>query len=348
MATQFLDGFDHYAIGDILSKWTSFAGASGNAALGTGRFGGKCLVLENRGSPLTIQKVLPTPLSNLVVGFAFQCTSTTSSIANLVGLYQGSTEQVSVSFHTDGTLVFSRGGTPLSATNASGFTSVTINQWNYVEMQVSVATSVAASTCKIFLNGVLMQTLNTGQSTDPAGSGHASMIALSTCSDFNFSSQFEFDDLYVISIDGVTTGPFGESRIDALYPTAAGSNAGFTKFGGATNWQSVDESTPDGDTTYVTSATNGTIDTYDHGATASTPTTVHAVQVNLWARKDNPGSAEVAPAFVIGGTGYAGTNLPLSSSYQDMTECFDVSIATAVAWTGTEVNAMEVGVKLTS
>ena len=136
MATQFIDGFDHYAIGNILSKWSAIGGG-GAQGMVAGRFGGHALQL---------QKVLPVPVTNLVAGFAFQLASNITSHCNLISFYSGGTEQISVCLNTDGTLTFQRGGTNLAATNASGFTHLTVGQWSYIEVQVAVNSSVSANT----------------------------------------------------------------------------------------------------------------------------------------------------------------------------------------------------------
>jgi hypothetical protein len=345
MAIQFIDGFDHYNIGDILSKWSNLSNG-GAQSLSAGRFNGKCLTLPRFSSSTNIQKVVPVPLSNFVLGFAFRCGASVSSQCNLVSFNQGATEQVSVALNSDGTLSFQRGGTNLTATNATGYTHMNVNQWSYIEIQVSIAPSVGASTCMIYVNSVLMQTLNAAQSTDPADAGHFGTLALSISTDYNPSNPFQFDDLYLLNIDGVTTGPLGDSRIEALYPTAPGSNTNWTNSGGSANWQSVSDSTPDGDTTYVSSATPGTLDTYVMSDLSSTPTTIHAIQANLWARKDNTSGRTLQAAFVIGGTAYEAGSVGPTPSYMDSTIVVPVSPATSAAWTGAEVNGMEMGVNL--
>jgi hypothetical protein len=337
MAIRFIDGFDHYATGDISGKW-SFIGRSAAWSLTTGRFGGNAIAAANSDPGQYIYRDLGGNYPTGVIGFAFKAQAPNPAF-NFLSLAAGGTPQVSVTITPDGTLVFAG----LTSVSPPPF-ALTPNLWYYVEVKFSVATSIAANSCQIYIGGALYLTATAAQNTNPSAGPTMNRIIINVGT--NFVGQNYYDDLYFLDIDGDTTGPLGECRIEALYPTGAGAHTAWTNTGGASNWQSAGNATPDGDTTYVSTATVNNVDSYVTSDLTSTPNTIHGVQVNLWSRKDNASPRSVEAALVIAGTTYTGGDKSLLSSYSDQTTVFRKSPATSAAWTATEVNGMEVGVKL--
>jgi hypothetical protein len=339
MAIRFIDGFDHYAIGDITSKWSAVALTHG-LDLAAGRFGGSALTVRGLDSPANyiFRDFGPGSYSAGVLGFAFK-PSTTSAIF-LLRLMSGATPQISLQLNSDGTISYSS----LTSIPATSFATLAVGVWHYVELVFSISGSIAANSCQIWVDGALYSTLTAGQATNPAGGTTMNRIAI--VPDGTGGPVQSYDDLYFLDIDGDTTGPLGECRIEALLPTGAGAHTAWTNTGGSSNWQSAGNTTPDGDTTYVGTATVNDVDSYVTSNLTSTPNTIHGVQVNLWSRKDDASPRSIEAALVIAGTTYTGGDKSLLSSYSDQTTVFRKSPATTAAWTATEVNGMEVGVKL--
>jgi hypothetical protein len=105
----------------------------------------------------------------------------------------------------------------------------------------------------------------------------------------------------------------------------------------------VNEHPPTDDTTYVSDSTPGDIDSYtvtdiDGGAT------VYAVQTNMWARKDDAATRQIAPVIRQASTDYVGTTVTLGTTYQYYSQLYDKD-PTAAAWTAANVNSDEFGVK---
>jgi hypothetical protein len=127
------------------------------------------------------------------------------------------------------------------------------------------------------------------------------------------------DDLYIA--DGQTSGAhdfIGNISINALLPNGPGAVTQFQRTGASTNWQAVNESPPNDDTSYVGSSTVGDQDLYAVPAPPVTSGPVAAVAVNLWARTDD-GGAHVLQPLVRTETTTAGGPATgnLNTGYQD-------------------------------
>jgi hypothetical protein len=128
-----------------------------------------------------------------------------------------------------------------------------------------------------------------------------------------------------------------------VYANADGAHSQFGVSSGSAHYSLINEATPDGDTSYVTDSTPGHYDTYvfddiDSGAT------VYGVQLNLYARKDDAGTRQIAPVIRHSGTDHDGTTVTLGTSYGFTRELHDKD-PTGTDWTPSTVNANEYGVK---
>jgi hypothetical protein len=135
--------------------------------------------------------------------------------------------------------------------------------------------------------------------------------------------------------------------VELLLPSGAGAETQWTPSAGS-NYQNVDENPENGDTDYNKSNTVGQVDTYAMANLVSVAGLIYGVQYLEYARKDNAGTRTIAPVARIGGADYLGSNVNLSDSYAYTREIKELSPATAAAWTISEINAMEFGVKVTA
>ena len=76
--------------------------------------------------------------------------------------------------------------------------------------------------------------------------------------------------------------------------------------------------------------------------------TIKALAAHVCARKDDAGSRSIATIVKEGATETDGTTNSLSDNYLYFTDYYDTNPDTASAWTITEVNGMEAGIKLIS
>jgi hypothetical protein len=137
----------------------------------------------------------------------------------------------------------------------------------------------------------------------------------------------------------------GDNRVETLYPVADGANTAWTPNSGTAHWSRVNETTPDDDTSYVSSSTPGDRDSYVYGSLSTLTGSVHGVQTNLRARKDDAAARQVADVIRIAGTNYDGTTTGgLTTSYLYYSQIHNQA-PTGSDWTIAGVNTTEFGVK---
>ena len=154
----------------------------------------------------------------------------------------------------------------------------------------------------------------------------------------------DYDDLWS---DGSAGAFNGDMRVCSHLPNSDGGASQWTPSTGTAHYACVDDATPGGDTDYVSDATAGHRDTYGFPALpVGSSATVKAVQVRMWARKDDAGTRTIDAVARIGGTNYDnGSALALSTSYSAQEARYLTDPSTGSAWTVSGVNGAELGVK---
>ncbi len=324
MALVFIEGFDNIALGDYISKGWNQA-PTGTAA---GRFGGSAMT--QGGATTATHHALPSTYATLTVGFAFKATVLTLSDDLMRFRTAALASILTIQFDAGGhILVKNSGGTTI----ATGTTAVVVNTWYYMEIKLFV--NGASGTCEVHLNGAteIASTVGNFGSTN---TGDLAFLGLNgTCT---------FDDVYACDTSGsVNTTFLGDSRVQTIYPTADGAHTAWTPNSGSTHWTQVSETTPDGDTTYVSDLTPNDIDSYVCGD-IDTGATVFGVQVDIYARKDDAATRQIAPLIRQASTDYVGTTVTLASTYLFYQQIYNQD-PTPANWTAANVNADEFGVK---
>ena len=342
MSLRFIDGADHYATADITRKWNA-VGPSGTCAVqvGLGRFGtGNALRID----PLScsVSKTLDNQ-ATWIVGFAMQTPGLPSGSAVLVQFIDSvNGVQCDLRVNGDGTLSVTRNGAAL--TGGQSTAAIRVGAWNYIEVKVTIGSSVAANTVQVQLNNAVVLTVTAGQSTQATANASANTILLAGA-----YVGCLFDDIYIADGNGAANNTFlGDSRVVALSPNGAGASTTFSVTGAGSNWQAVSDSPPDNDTSYVSSNTPGQIDLYTV-STLSVAGTIRGVQTVIDARKDDAGGHGLAAEVRIGGTNYAGATVQLGTTYVMNCEIRETNPFTGVAWTQADINTpLQVGLNLIS
>jgi hypothetical protein len=109
----------------------------------------------------------------------------------------------------------------------------------------------------------------------------------------------------------------------------------------------VNEAAPDDDTSYVSDGTVGHIDTYQHGALTRITSGIKCVQIVADAKKDNAGTRAIAGVIRRAGSNYVGADVYLGTSYFMAVDPRPLDPSTGLAWTAADVDAAEVGQKVT-
>lgn len=148
-----------------------------------------------------------------------------------------------------------------------------------------------------------------------------------------------FDDVVVDS-----AGWVGNTSVQAVTITGAGSTTQFTASAGA-NYTCVDE-IPYADTDYVYTNTAGNADTYTVSDISAGTSSVKCVQVQ--ARADYTGAATPVHLNLVvrsGGTDYPSADVAVTTAATSLCAVWVTDPATSSAWTATGVNSAEIGVK---
>ncbi len=324
--TVLMESFDHLTVGQMTLKGWSGAWTSA----GTGRFGGQAMSLSNVES----HKSLPSTYATLIIGFACGNIAAQLSAPVMALRTAAGALVVQIGFNSSQQIVVYNGSNSVIATGTTVLPSAT---YQYIELKAFV--NGASGTIEVHLNGVV----EIASTTVNIGSTNMGQILFGPQG--GVGNQGAFDDVYVNDTSGGHNDSFlGDVRITTEWPTSDGAHTDWTPSSGTAHWSLVDETTPNSDTDYVSSGTIGNIDTYGIGVVDG-GATVYAVQVNLFARKDDSSARQVAPVIRQSATDYVGTTYTLGSSYAYDSQIYDKD-PTGTAWTPTTINADQFGEKV--
>lgn len=339
---RFVDGFDHYLVSDVTRKWTAATAAALSGIDPTyARPGsaGKGIRFSSQNS-VHLRKVIGAQ-ATWIVGFAIRFNTTiTVSKTIFTFLDSAGAEQCSLRHNGSGVLVFTRGGTVLG-TAASP---TAVDTWIYIEIKVTIGNSAAY---EVRVNGSSVIS-GTGDTQTHASESTASGFILGTT---DLGTSQDIDDFY--ACDGQTGDAdqpnndfLGPVRITTLRPNNAGNSTDMVPAGYGDNFANVQDDACDGDTTFNMSSTPGDLDLFSMEDMPSG--TVLGVQVSLVARQDAGAARTIRPVWRIGGSNYNGSSISTAGSYENHRQCYDVSPATGIDWTASEINGAELGVELVS
>jgi hypothetical protein len=337
---------------NILAYWTSSINiAAWSVSAGNGRTTGSCLRVPNTGGGggNWLQKGFA---GQQIVGaaFGFRISLVPANVLPIVAFIDASTTQMDLRVGLDGSLSLTRNGTIL-ATTAAGI--ISQNIYNHIEVKFKIA-SGTSGTYDLWLNGVNRLT-SSAANTQATANASANVFQIGPALSAGGSYNCDYDDIIVY--DGQATdangfpditGPIGDCGLVWLLPTGAGTTTQWTPDTGS-NYARVNEATPDGDTSYVSDANVGDIDTYAMADLPANITAVKSVAVCHYARKTDTASRSIAAELRSGGTNYshaAPVSLPTNYLY-DFSN-WGANPNTSAAWTVAGVNALEVGQKIAS
>lgn len=125
----------------------------------------------------------------------------------------------------------------------------------------------------------------------------------------------------------------------------------FTPYAITNHWESVANQTdPSPKLSYIESSTGGDIDTFDMEELVAdkglpSGSTIVAVSHNTYAQEAGAGS-QIKPVFRLSGTDYEGSAISLSGGTLQYQQIYETSPATSSAWSRSEIDALEAGIKL--
>lgn len=369
MALLFLDSFDHLATSDLLEKWTSVwaGGTVAPTIAATGRTANALQWTAASGIPIAMQSLTLTPQggasgATAIVGFAFKISSLSGldngAYGAAVTIFDGSTAKFGYRVNTDGTWSCGTGDGP--STYTSSGVPIQNGTWAYVEFKTVLHDTTGSAEIRVNGTTVLSET-----NIDTVKNGTASWSSITLFSTGYTQSgapnvlttTIDIDDFYLLDgTEGDADQPnndfWGDTSIKYLAPEDDQSVAFDGSDGNQVdNFDLVNDATPDDDTTYVTTDVVDATDLYEFPSIA-TGATVYGVQAVLSAKKGEAGSAQVAAVFKPSGGSVYEHGSPLGvasdSAYAYFLFPWDVSPATGVAWTESELNGAAFGPRKTA
>lgn len=338
MTLRFIDSFDHYATADLGLKYNDVS--SGLISAGNGRR--STASLRFNGSSSTVAKTLDAQ-ATWIVGFAFRVTSLPGGDTTFLIFRDAGTTQCDVRLRSDGTLRVTRNGTAL----ATSSNAILANTTYYIETKAVINDTTGSMEVRV--NGSSSGWISiTGQDTKNTANASANVIALTGA--INASST-DMDDLYICDGQGSVNNDFlGDVRVDCYLPDGNGNSSQLvgSDSNSTDNYLLVDEAAQNGDTDYVQSATVNNKDTYAFANMAHTPSSIFGTQLNMIAKKDDGGTRSICSVCRSGGADYDGDSQVMGTSYSDYRQVREVDPATSAAWTRSDLNSAEFGVKVSA
>lgn len=329
MALRFMDdGGDHYTAAQVSQVWTSTQSAIIDA---NGRRGTNSIHLgfiRNYSIRLGNQ---PT----WICGIAVHQLVASPGGRTLIRLTDLATEQLSLRTNADGTVSVSRNGVTLGTSVAT----LPVGTYYYIEFKATINNATGAY--EVRLNGVNILS-GTGADTQNTANASADLITFESPA----GTTSYGDDIYICDGTGSTNNDFlGDCRVDAKFPTGAGTTTNLTPSTGA-NWQCVDDAAPNDDTDYVEHATVDNKDTYAFGDLSHNPVDIFGIATSMRVKKDDAGTKGMCRVIRSGGSEFDGAALALGTSYYLYVEVIEQDPDAVAAWTQTTFNAAEFGMKV--
>jgi hypothetical protein len=351
MALLDFSGFDGFSTSEITNMFTSTGGFATTITVASGgrRSTNGLKILAGAINPSGyVAKTLSPSGAGVVIGVAVYVSSTPGgSGVGLFTIYDGATAQFSLVLNSDFTLSFKRGtnlGTVVATSGATGFS---VGVFFHVQLKVTLNTSTG--TYAVRINGSSSD-LMSGSGVNTAGAGTTTWTqiligqpALSTNTLTN-GQHIIFDDYWICDQSGSDHNDFlGDMRVDRRQTTANGTTNDFTPSTGS-NYQNIDDSTPDSDSTYNASATAGHVDLFTVEDAPVTGAGISAVKVSCFEKKSDAGTCTSQAAVRHSGSNYFGASKSPSTAYTYDQTNVALNPGTSEAWVESDFNNAEFGV----
>lgn len=354
----FADCPDIYSTGDVLNFWdgmdVAFNVPGSSVASNSGRYSGQsALRVSCTASGGHLYKLLPSNASTLFMNCAVKIGSFTNgngSTHAIMSMWDGSTAQMSIAVNSNNTVSIHRGiqwfgssGTVLATTSAP---LLPLNTWTHFQFMVTFHNTAGAYELRINNTTVLSAT---NVNTRITSNNYANRIGVG----FSYADTctIDFCDTYAFDDTGSSFNTWtNDSRVSPRRINGAGTYSQFTPSAGS-NYQCIDDTTPDGDSTYVESSTVNAIDSYKMGALPTPASNVRALVHLIYAKKTDAGPKTFSPFLVSNSTEYLNpATYQLTDSYKYYQINYTENPVTSQPWTIGEATSidLEIGQKVIS
>jgi hypothetical protein len=278
-----------------------------------------------------------------IVQLVFQMTNVSfGTYRRLIQINDGGSNQVDLRIFggVGHELRVTRNGTTLAETSGLNMAA---NTWYYIEFKVVIHNSTGSF--EVRLNGVSKLS---GSNVDTQNTGNATADRIELCgSNDGPNVDTYIDDLIIMDGTGSVNNAFlGDYGVKIIRPDGAGNYSQWTPSAGS-NYQNVDETLVDDDTTYNSSGTAAQKDSYTFSAVGETGG-VAGIILLATMRKDDAGSRTARQLTRVASTDYFGATESVLDSFQVHKQVQETNPNTAAAWTVSEIDGAEFGVELVS
>lgn len=348
MSYELWDGFDHYNASFEMWPFTngtmSYGPSYARFAAPAGLLG-QGLKMAASGAQYK-GWTLSGNRQTMIFGFAIYFPSLGSGSNNLIRFQDTSTVQCSLNITSAGAIQLVQGtaGTVLAST-APGVISPRV--WHWLDIEITIASGSGAISIYIDEPAGASAVLNaTSLNTQQSANAYMNVFYIG---DFGAVFQgLQLDDFHAHTNSGSAPNSIlGDSRIYTKIPNAAGYQTQWTPNGASANYQCVDDSIPDGDTTYVSSSTAGQIDGYAV-PTAGFTGAPNGVVRRSYIRKDDASTHTFQNGVRSSSTNGLGTAVNVPSSYAWFDSFFADDPATSAVWTAAGADAAQMIIDETS
>lgn len=314
----------------------------------TGRFGGQGVqFVGNLTNNQSATRVLNSTYTSFSFGVAirFPVMPPSNAFTNL-NFMDSSTIQCSLRFDPDGSIDAMNSGGYTTGT-ALGSTTINViqsNTWHYVEVEITIDNSVGVF--NIYVDGNLRLSLS-GVDTQSTGNNRIDRILIGNVGRFNgpTGGTVQYDDIYMTN----SISRLGERRVETLRPNADTAQKQFVPNSGSNNYDRVNETLVNGNTSYVDSGTVGDHDLYEIGDLSTIPAIIDAINVVSFALKTDAttrGLYNTVKSGSVNSDGAASMNL--GSAYARHNRVINTNPNGGSPWTTPAINALQIGPKVAS
>lgn len=338
MALIFADSFDHYSTTDLQNnvKW-DFQSATGSNSINSTTGQNSTNSWRIASNNIYLEKNI-TETATLVFGFWFKFSTQTTTQQQLLGLFNLTTQQFGLWYENGRIAMVNSTSTRIGQANYN----LRPNVENYIECKVTIGDG--SGMCEVRVNGNVVF----NRSSIRTGTALINRVRLGGT--LSSMGNVDYDDFYLLDTTGSNNNDFlGPIHIESIRPNAAGTDSEWSVLTGPSNYQDVDETTPDGDTSYVFTDVVGERDSYNFPSLGISTGTIKNVVINQSAKKTGVGTRTINVAVQSTGSYTSGTALSVpGAAYRYLRFTIPQDPNTSAEWTVSDFNAAEFGPHLAS
>lgn len=356
------DGFDHYPYSLLLSKWDyNNNNACDDIGVAYGRLGSQGARVQGSFQSIGqggIRKNLPITVSSYgFTGAGFRAPTLSSGACAAFTVFDVGVSQlphIGVFIQADGAIAIA---TPeinnfstnylVWATSSPGI--MAANAFRHIEAAFHIHNVSGEVIVRVDETIVVSYAGNTRRGAGNIGTPSTNnyFTGVSIGGAVNGGFPIHVDDWYFADDSGVRNNTFlGDVHLGAIYPDGIGNLTEWTPVGVANNWDAVNETSPDDDTTYNKTTVLGAIDLFTMQNTAPTVANIKGLLCNGRVYKDDATARGLALMVRHGGVS---AELPMRAApgaYVNLQNVSETNPSTGNPWTPAEVDAMEYGIRL--